>query len=69
MAKSKVLIRFSSLHQLWRYVEQIRAVNLEINTKSLLLICDCSANDLDLLSAYSGEVVKTFSEISLNVHQ
>ena len=65
MSKIKVVIHFNNLRQLWQYAQAIEARSIEIRTKELLLICDCTEDDLKLIEKYGGTVVRQHSnEIS-----
>ena len=58
MPKNKILIQFSSIHLLWQFAQSIGATNIEINMHQKTLLCDCSANDLELLPLYNGKVIQ-----------
>ena len=61
MSKKKFVIGFKKIYQLWEYAQQIKANNIEIITSSMVLICDCSAADIELLAEYGGEVIEEFT--------
>jgi hypothetical protein len=58
MPKNKILIQFSSIHLLWQFAQRIGATNIEINMRYKTLLCDCSAEDLELLPLYKGTVIQ-----------
>ena len=59
MSKSKHVIRFHNIYQLWAYAQLIHASNIEIKASEMTLICDCSDEDLKKVSTYHGEVIET----------
>ena len=61
MSKKKFVIGFKKIYQLWEYAKLIKANNIEIITTSMVLICDCSDADIELLSEYGGEVIEEFT--------
>lgn len=73
MAKSKHIIRFQNLYQLWAYAQVIHALSIEISSSEMLLICDCSEEDLQMLSEFHGEVIDkintVFNHTSINHYQ
>ena len=61
MSKKKVVIKFKSIHQLWAYAQAIQAYSIEIIASELILICDCSDRDLDLLTQYDGHIIENYT--------
>lgn len=58
MPVNQVLIQFNSLHQLWQFARRIQCVSMDINTHHKTLLCDCSEQDMELVPAYMGKVLK-----------
>ena len=58
MPKRQTLIQFPSLQLLWQFAQRIQAVNIEIHTEAMTLLCDCSEGELSLLSDYQGKVIE-----------
>ena len=64
MPNHKTLIQFSSILDLWHFAQRIGAVYIEINTRSKTLLCECSQEDLALLSKYNGIIIETTAKQS-----
>jgi len=58
MSKDKIAIRFQNLYQLWQFAQAIHARSIEIRAKELLLLCDCSEEDLQLAAKFGGTVMQ-----------
>ena len=63
MSKSKIKIKFHNIYQLWAYAQIIHANNIEIKASEMVLICDCSDEDLQLLSKYHGEIIERINPV------
>lgn len=63
MSKNKFTIAFKNIYQMWNFAQKINATNIEIITTDMTLICDCTDEDLKLLSKYNGEVVRDYSPV------
>ncbi|HEY6955150.1 MAG TPA: hypothetical protein VI385_07890 [Flavisolibacter sp.] len=59
MSEDKTTIRFRDLYQLWQFAQAIKSTSMEIRTNELLLICDCSREDLRLVAKFGGTVIHT----------
>lgn len=58
MSKKKIVIKFKNIYQLWAFAQHIQAYSIEIIASEMILICDCSEHDLNLLSHYAGEIIE-----------
>lgn len=58
MSKDKFGIRFHNLYELWQFAQAINVRSIEIRAKELLLLCDCSEEDLQLAAKFGGTVMK-----------
>jgi hypothetical protein len=58
MSKNKVTVRFRDLHQLWQFAQTIKARSIEIIPDKLLLLCECSEDDLRLAENFGGQEVQ-----------
>lgn len=63
MSKKKITIAFKNIYQLWNFAQKIRASNIQIITGDMILICDCSDSDLELLTQYNGHVISEYLPI------
>ena len=72
MSKKISTIAFKNIRQLWNFAQRINATNIEILTSDMILICNCTEEDLKLLSQYGGKIVTDFvpsnNKRSLNQH-
>jgi hypothetical protein len=61
MSNKTITIAFKNIHQLWKFAKKIDAKFLQIIAKDMILICDCSEGDIELLVEYGGEVVQEYT--------
>jgi|GEM_PF-2556210 len=61
--KAKTIIAFKNVRQLWNFAQKIHAANIEIITSDMILICDCTDEDLKLLPQYDGKVITEYKPI------
>lgn len=60
MSKKIITIRFKNIHQLWEYARKIKAVDFEIIAADMVLTCDCSNLDPELLSLHQAEIIEGY---------
>ena len=59
MSKSKVIIRFTSLNNLWAFRLDIGANDFAMNLAELTITCECSKEHIELaIGKYNGKVVE-----------
>lgn len=55
---SRVSLQFSNLHLLWSFAQTLTSHNIETNTATIVLTCDCSeANINEALVRYNGRLI------------
>lgn len=59
MATQRIKIKFHTIHTLWEFAQQIKSVNIEVNTKETTLICDCDEPEIiPAIEKYHGHIIQ-----------
>ena len=61
--KSKTILIFTSLSQLWSFAQAIKVNSLEIITSTKTLICDCSGVDVEIAQEKYGAKIQHMQEM------
>ena len=57
--KSNTALQFSDLRQLWSFAQKVSTKNLEIHTNTKTLVCECSAEDINLaVTGYGAKITE-----------
>jgi hypothetical protein len=56
MSKSKIILQFPDLYQLWSFSQQLTEHNLEINSSKKTLVCHCTEDEVVLASEKHGAI-------------